>query len=485
MHIEKTIIIRYSEIAVKTNRIRSKFEAKLIKNIINAFKKNNIDVKKLKIIKIPGRVFIKILSNEINTRELVNILQRIFGIKSISPAYEFKFFNLDELANVCEILLKDVVKDKIFAVRCRRVGKHEFTSKDVERVIGEKLRNYAKGVNLENPEIEIYLEIRNSKAYVYTEIIQGPGGLPLGTQGKGIALISGGFDSPVAAWFVMKRGVTIDVLYCNFAGYLDLIPTLKVIYTLLSNWSYGYEPKIYIVNGEKIVQEIRSKINVEYWNLIFKKILFKIAEILAKKIGAKCIVTGEVIGQVSSQTLDNIYSTSFGIEIPIIRPLAGFDKDEIIKIAKKIGTYEYSKNVEEFCAIFSSKPKTKSNPDEVNKEFSKIEYIINDLINNMKIYTLNEIEHIIKSFELHDEEIEIEKIPENAILLDLRDEKSFNQWHLPGAINVKIEDIDKVIEQFGKNKTYVLYCKTSLLSRYLASYLRSKGVKAFSLKLKL
>ncbi len=474
----RSIIIRYSEIAIKSRKVRIRFENLLAKNIEHALLQH--DITNFIIEKIPGRFIVKVDDHDYD--KVVKILPRIFGVKSISPCFETTFKELQELTQYAEKLWGNKIVNKTFAVRARRVGIHNFTSIDVERSIGSALLRYSRGVNLEKPDITLHIEIRNHKAYFYDEVIEGPGGLPLGSQGKALALISGGIDSPVAAWLVMRRGVLVDALFCNLAGELELIPVLRVIYTLFSSWSLGYDAKVYVINGEELINEIRLKVNPHLWNLIFKRVLYLIGEEIAKKIKAKALITGEVIGQVSSQTLHNIYATEYGISIPIIRPLAGLDKDEIMKIAQKIGTYNYSIEVEEYCAIFSSKPKTRAKPEEVEREFEKIDKkLIDGIVSNVRIYKVSELEDLLRG---EDKDLEIDYLPSNAIIIDLRSEDKYRSWHIPGAINIKPEDIEKIIDKYGKDKTYILYCSGTLLSKYLVRKLRRLGINAYSLNLR-
>ncbi len=480
------VLVRYGEIAVKSWRIRKQLEKLLVRNILQGLKLENLeDIVDLRLEE--GRILIYV--NDMSKIEnILKILSRIFGIKSISPAIEIEFRNLDDIVKICENYWKDTVRDRTFAIRCRRVGKHEFTSKDVEKVVGEALRKYAKRVDLENPEIEIFIEIRNNRAYIYDKIIEGPGGLPLGSEGKALALVSGGFDSPVAAWLVMKRGVIVDFLTVSLAGELDLLPALKVILKLCKDWCIGYRPKIYIVHAEDLVNEIRKKVKIELWNVVYKRCLYYIADYICRNYRSyRAIVTGDVIGQVSTQTLDNLYSTSIGITTPIIRPLAGFDKDDIIQLSKKIGTYELSIEVSEYCAIFSEKPKTWTTPEEVDLEFYKVKRCLDNIVrNNIEEVNIEVVETIIRSIESKVKDIDIETIDSvdhRAILLDVRPRKDFKLKISNSNIQVvetNIDEVFKVVEKYGKEPTYLIYCKSPLVSRYVALKLREQGYNAYS-----
>ncbi len=474
------ILIRYGEIAVKTGRIREELENRLVQNIVRGLEKEglreHIDVRREE-----GRIYIYTASNLID--KIINIVRRVFGVKSLSPSIEIKFNSLEDIVSTAEKIWANLVKGKTFAVRCRRVGKHNFTSKDVEAKIGEALLKYSRGVDLENPEVELKVEIRQDRAYLYTEEIPGPGGLPLGSEGKALALVSGGFDSPVAAWMVMRRGVAVDFLTVSLAGELDLLPALRVIATLVDKWCIGYTPRIYIVHAEDLVRAIRENVKVELWNIVYKRCLYYIAEKIALRYGYRAVVTGDVIGQVSSQTLDNLYSTEFGLKIPVLRPLVGFDKDEITQKAREVGTYEYSCQVAEYCAIFSTKPKTWSTPEEVELEFNKVRHIVDVVLTEkVTIVSGSEITGLISALEPRIRELDIREVPTGAVVLDVRVRK-VPRLRLNGVevVETTLDEVFNVVSRYGKDKIYIIYCTSPLVSRHIALKLRELGYKAYSL----
>ncbi len=479
------MLVRYGEIAVKTWRFRKQLEELLLRNIMKGLEKNKIEGARGRI--EDGRIIVEGYREE-DENKVLNVICKIFGVKSASPAIEVQFKTIEDIVKIAEETWREEVKGKSFAVRCRRVGKHNFTSKDVEKSIGMILEKYAREVDLENPEIELHVEIRHDKAYLYKDIVPGPGGLPLGSEGKALALVSGGFDSPVAAWLVMRRGVKIDFLTISLAGELDLIPSLKVITYLADEWEIGYEPKIYIAHAEDLVKAIRERVRREVWNIVYKKALYYIADnICRRQRGYRAIVTGDVIGQVSSQTLDNLYSTSIGIVTPIIRPLAGYDKDEIIELSRRIGTYNLSMEVSEYCAIFAERPKTWSTPEEIMLEFYKIKNIIDKIIDTkIETVTLSEAKIILESLreKIIVNDIKINEIPDNAVILDVRPRKTFKLKLDSKDVRIvecSLDNVFNIVDSLGRDKTYIIFCTSPLVSRYLASKLREKGYNAYSL----
>ena len=466
------ILLRLGEITIKSKRTRRRFENILVNNIKDALNYNNIN--DYKIYREWGRIYI-----ETSDRRALEVLRRVFGIKSLSPVTCIKFTHLKDLVEQIKPLVVDKIRNKTFAVRARRVGEHDYTSMDIAKELGAALIEYSRGVDLNNPEVEVGVEVRWNRAYVYTEVIKGYGGLPIGTEGRVVSLVSGGFDSAVAAWYMLKRGAMVDYLLCNLGGLAHERGVLSVLKVLADKWSYGYRPVLYIVDFRPLVKEIMSKCNINLFNIILKRYMYRAAQRIAHSIGAEAIVTGESLGQVSSQTLTNLEVSSRAVEIQILRPLIGMDKDEIIERAREIGTYEPSSLVEEFCALFVRHPKTRASLKEVLEEEAKIDRsVFEDIMSKVKSIDLKSLSRE----DLLPADIKIVNIPEDAIVIDLRDKEEYEKWHYPEAINIPLTDLVKTVSKLGRDKTYVLYCRAGAESLEGALLLRSMGYKAFSLK---
>lgn len=435
-------------------------ERTLISNLLYAAKQYNCGETKVE--KGQGRIY---LYGNIECLKFSS--SKVFGVKSVSPAEVMEFSTIDDIVNYAEKLWKDKIIGKTFAVRVRRVGKHNFNSIDVAKKVGDRLHNYAK-VNLDSPDISLNIEIRQNKAYFYDEIIDGPGGLPLGVEGKGLALVSGGIDSPVATWMIMRRGVALDILHCNISGPIAF-SAIKSVFEKIKEWSLGYTPRIYVIDCGKIIYTIMKELDKRLWSVAFKRALYLIASELAKKYGYKCVVTGEAIGQVSSQTLHALSALQHKIDVLFVRPLIGFDKDSIVKLAKQIGTFTLSTGVPEYCAMFSHKPKTKP----TLKDIEMIDTVIGKVI--QEVLQEQEAEPPIENVFTY-------KVPENAVVIDLRNEADYRQSHLPNAIRLDPKDVlDFIIRKGDKNSTYVLYCYNGVVSGDLAYRLRKMGYKAYAL----
>lgn len=343
------ILVRLGEVSLKGTTSRKRMEKRLAKNIEEALTVNNINAS----VSISrGRLWLCCFDDEEKSLVACGVLSHVMGVVSSSPVLKISFSSLNELVEKALNFFKDRMSGKSFAVRARRVGQHSFTSKDVERALGAALLQLGKArVDLENPDYIAFVEIRGGSAYLYDKVVPGPGGLPVGVEGKVLSLFSGGIDSPVATWYALKRGCEVDLVLFNIGGEKQVWSVAMVAKVLADGWMYGYSPKMYVIDMRPIIAKIALEVPENYVVVILRRAMNRVAERLANRIGALALVTGESLGQVASQTLNNIHVIEESIRIPVLRPLIGMDKDEITFIAKRIGTYEYSIKIEEYCTL--------------------------------------------------------------------------------------------------------------------------------------
>ena len=357
------IIARYGEIGLKSPKIRSRFERKLVKNIKATF---DCDVERNQ-----GRIYI--FPSDFD--EGIEKLNRVFGVVSYSPATSTlcSYEEIDEtLGSYVEDLISEGILDENtkFAIKCRRVGTHDFTSQEMAAHCGGVVRDKILApVDLTNPDLTIFVEIRDEKAFIFHEKVKGPGGLPLGTQGKVVVLLSSGIDSPVAAYLMMKRGCEIVALHCNndpFSG-PKVTENFNALVDQLNIYAKGTPIKKRVIDYGEYLQVAKEKAPEKMTCVLCKSGMYRIAEKLANKIGADAIVDGSSVGQVASQTLSNILATRYGVEMPILSPLIGLDKEEITAIAKDIGTFEISKIDDGGCSAVPRYPETRADLERVMK----------------------------------------------------------------------------------------------------------------------
>jgi len=378
------VLIAYGELFLKSEPVKRRFEKKLLENIRYWLRKNRID---FKVQRKRGRIFIETKQ----FKKACEILRKIFGIVWVAPCYRLKTSNLKEIQEFCKNNYKNwIKKNESFAVRARRVGKHDYTSQDLAEVVGKVID---RKVNLSNPDKEIFVEVRDDDCYIYLETLKGYGGLPLGTSGKVVSLISGGIDSPVSSWLMMKKGCEVTLLHFHSFPLVSKasIEKVKELAEVLSE--YQRIIKLYLVPFHKIQLEIKTKIPAKYRILLYRRFMFRIAKRIAEKEKAKALVTGESLAQVSSQTLPNLAVIEEVTKLPVLRPLIGMDKVEIVDLAKEIGTYEISiKPQEDCCSLFVPKhPATKARV-EVVKELEKklrVKKLVNDALKNVEILRIS------------------------------------------------------------------------------------------------
>ncbi len=387
------LLVRYGEVAIKGRATRDFMERMLIDNLSDALSKNAIPYRKA--VRVPGRIIIGSFSSEEEAINASEHAARVMGVVSVSPSVIAKFTSVEDIVGKSLEFFKDRAKGNSFAVCVNRVGVHEFTSIDIEKAVGQRIKeSTGLKVDLEEPSYTAYIEVRGKYIYLYDKVISGPGGLPIGSEGAVLSLFSGGIDSPVAAWYAMRRGCRTDMVLFNLGGEEQVKSVLKVAGVLVKKWAYGYVPRLYVVDLRTLAPRILLSSPEGYVVIIVRRLMMKLASMLAEKIGAKALVTGENLGQVASQTLDNLCVISNASKLPVLRPLIGFDKDEVVKLAKRIGTYKYSIEVKEYCPVGTRRVTTKavlSKVVEIEREVGISEEDLFNAVESAATYNLWEV----------------------------------------------------------------------------------------------
>ncbi len=344
---KKIIIIKYGELTTKKDNINY-FLSTLKENI-----KVSLAGLKANITYDKGRMFIE--STDDNYDTIMKKLQMVFGIHEILIGYETDDNILDNIKSRVVELLKDK-EFSSFKVETKRSDKsYTPDSMEVSRILGGVvLKNFNNVVvDVHNPELTIHVEIRKNKSYIYFERVKGIGGYPVGSLGKGLLMLSGGIDSPVAGYLALKRGVRIEALYFESPPHTSEAAKNKVISLARELSKYSSYVKLHVINFTEIQETILKECPHEYLITIMRRMMYRISESIAKKNNCKVLINGESIGQVASQTLTSMNVINSVVNIPVIRPVACLDKIEIIDIARKIETYETSiQPFEDCCTIF-------------------------------------------------------------------------------------------------------------------------------------
>ena len=376
-----SFLIKYAEIGVK-GKNRYLFEDALVRQIKYALKKCE---GAFAVHKTQGRIYVDALS-EFDFDEAAARLQMVFGISGICPVVVLEDQGFEQLcADVVSYIGKAYPqRDRTFKVAARRARKnYPMDSMEINREIGGVLLDAfpEMKVDVHDPDILLNIEIRE-KIYLYSAIIPGPGGMPVGTGGKGMLLLSGGIDSPVAGYMIAKRGVKIDAVYFHAPPYTSERAKQKVVDLARQVSAYAGPVYLHIINFTDIQLAIYEKCPHDELTIIMRRYMMRIAEKLAKDTECLGLITGESIGQVASQTMHALAVTNEVCELPVYRPLIGMDKQEIVEISEKIGTYETSiLPYEDCCTIFVAKhPVTKPNLGVIKKHERNLEEGIDELV---------------------------------------------------------------------------------------------------------
>ena len=384
---EKLIMIKYGELSTKKDNIKV-FIEKLSNNITKKLKNYDIKIQKNKV-----RMFIDIKNYD--EYKIVNLLKEVFGIHSIVICYKVDK-NLESIESESLNLLKNE-NFKTFKVETNRADKNfKYNSMEVSKFVGARILKNIDNVKVDvhNPDILLHVEIRSECTYIYTKEIPGLGGYPTGIQGKGLLMLSGGIDSPVAGYLASKRGIDIDAIYFEAPPHTSNDAKNKVITLAKELSKYGNNINLYVIPFTKLQEAIYKNMDPTYMITILRRMMYRISEKVAKKTKSKIIINGESIGQVASQTLTSMYVINNVTNMPVIRPVACLDKLEIIEIAKKINTYETSiLPYEDCCTIFVPKhPVINPNLEKCIYNESLIDYesMIEECVNNMEKININE-----------------------------------------------------------------------------------------------
>ncbi len=471
----RLLLARYGgDLTTKARETRRRFVARLTHNIRDALAAEQITAK---VRQSHDRIYI-----EGEDPIPAEPIARVFGVQSVSSVIRRPWTTLDDLVSTGHEIFGEVVRDRQFAIRARRVGTRQeipISIRSLQNQLGDALRKSARGVDLENPDVTVRIEVMPGQAYYFTESLAGPGGLPLGVEGRAIALVSGGFDSAVAVWQLMKRGVDVDYVFCNLGGQVHQLGTLRVMELIAKKWSYGTRPRFHAIDFDAVSENLQKCVHERYRQVILKRLMLRAAEVVAKQTGSLAIITGDAIGQVSSQTLTNMATISEATSMPILRPLVGSNKDEILARARAIGTFELSKVVGEYCALVPRRPATAAALDIVREEDALLDsQLLERAIAERSVFEMRSMNLAL----LDSPELEVSAIDSGATVIDLRSKVAYQNWHYPDALFMDFAHALRAIPHLPRDKFYVLYCEFGLKSAHLVEFMREEGFDAAHFK---
>lgn len=468
-----TYLIRFSgDVGTKKGQTLVNFRSRLRRNIEDALKTNGLD---FKVLSTRGRIYVTAAG------DVAPILQRVFGIQSFSRIETYPFSTLEDLLDQGERIFGDDVVGRTFAVRSRRSSVRDlvpFTTATLDRELGSRLYERSAGVDLGNPEFTASIELTRQGVHFFSDTVQGPGGLPIGCEGRALTLISGGIDSVVAAWLMAKRGLNQDFLFYNMGDREHFNQVLGVIRAFTDGWCWGTRPQLRVIDLRPWVHELREKTDPALWQVILKRLMIYGTEPILAASGTRAIVTGDALGQVSSQTLGNLAAIEAPATVPVLRPLLGFDKSEIIDRARAIGTFDLSKKIHEYCALHGKGPTTNAKPErlEAAEELLDIAGLQRAAADAWRIDLYS---YEVPTATAEEASLATDRVPDEATVIDLRSPAAFSAWHYPGALRLGYVEALRAVEHIAKGPTYLVCCELEFKSADLAERLRAAGHPAF------
>lgn len=473
----RVVLLRFSgDLTTKGDATRRRMTSRLIENLRASIKASG---RKARVKRDRNRIFVEFEPGPgPSDEEMSSRLARVFGIESVSVTHVEEWSSLEDVVRAGREFGEPFVRDRRYAIRARRVGDRSevpLRSPDIERDLGEALRPGAGRVDLSNPEATIFVEVDVDHAYYFVASERGAGGLPLGTEGRAVSLLSGGFDSPVASWRMLRRGIALDYVFCNLGGRTHQLETLTIAKRLADLWQCGTRPRFHAIDFDPVSREIQSRITMRYWQVVLKRMMLRSAEAVAANCNASAIVTGEAIGQVSSQTLQNLSVISEGANLPILRPLVGNNKNEIIAESRIVGTHDLSAKVGEYCAIVPSRPATNARLADILEEESKLNpAVLAEALDNRSEFLLADVD--LDAWDATD--LVAKNVESNDTVIDLRSKSAFDAWHYPDALFLDFPNALRAYPSFDSGQRYVLYCEFGLKSAHLADLMRRAGLNA-------
>ncbi len=472
----KFIVKPHPEIFVKSESVRKRFTKILECNLRIIIQRRTESVAVYN-----RRDHIEVAGADAQYREQVlEILTQTPGIHHVLEVQQSEFTDLHDIFEQVNALSASKIENKTFVVRAKRRGKHDFTSIELERYVGGGLNQAVESakVKLRKPDVTINIEVAGDKLNQILARHKGLGGFPLGTQEDVLSLISGGFDSGVSSYLHIKRGSKTHYCFFNLGGPAHEIGVKQVAHFLWNKYGSSAKVKFIAVDFEPVVAEILENVDDGQMGVVLKRMFMRAGGMIAERFGIQALVTGEALGQVSSQTLTNLRHIDGVTDSLILRPLINWDKEDIIDLAREIGTEDFAKVMPEYCGVISRKPTVKAVKEKLEKEEAKFNYdVLEQVVREARIIDIRDI--ATESQEQAPEVEQVEAIEEHAVVLDIRspEEEDDNPLEIDG-VEVKHIPFFKLSTKFGdldQDQTYLLYCERGVMSRLQALYLQEQG----------
>lgn len=465
---QKFILKLFPEIMVKGSSAKRQMVGQLYNNLVKLLGRYS------------SEITVKKFSDKLEVVTPIEVLPEVRqtlldtpGIEQVLEALQFDGMEtLEQIkVKVNETMAKEII-GKTFVVRVKRSGKHPFRSTEIEQTVGGYMlaHNDAKGVDLHHPEVTIRLELINNQLNIITIKHAGLGGFPLGTQGDILSLMSGGFDSTIASYLTMKRGIKTHFIFFNLGGIAHEIGVKQVALYLWSKFGASHRVSFISVPFDAVIEEIFSSTHESYMGVTLKRLMLLASEKVADEMEIDALLTGESVAQVSSQTLRNLALIDQVTNKLILRPLATMNKPEIIKIASEIGTRRFAENMPEYCGVISKNPITHGSYKRMEKEAKRFDYTVLDkaVEDAQKIYVdeiIDDVTNMAPVEVIHDLN------DDKYVVIDIRAEDECIETPCE-SIKIPFHKLKTDFMKLPQDKEYLLYCDKGIMSQLHAQYLR-------------
>lgn len=469
------IIKLFPEITLKSSSVRKRLTRQLTRNVHTLLTRIDPEAK---VHEEWDYLYAQLTEGYFNA-EVVQQLQRIPGIANFSAVHTYTLASLEDVLEKTLRHWGKQIADKSFCVRVKRNGQHTFSSTEVERFVGAGLLQHSPTakVKLKQPDITVPLEIRGDKLFIISKQHPGLGGFPVATQHPVLSLISGGFDSTVASYLAIKRGLKTHFCFFNLGGREHELGVQETAYYIWHRYSASHRVKFISVPFEAVVAEILATIDRSYRGVVLKRMMLRAASQIADATGIKALVTGEAIAQVSSQTLPNLHIIDRVTDKLIIRPLITMDKGDIIALSRQIGTEEFAAHMPEYCGVISSRPSADAKLSRVEQQETQFDLeLLEQAIASATVQSIDQLCHTSNSSSAP---ILITMPTADDIILDIRhpEEIASKPLQIPYATVCEIPfySLSQDYEKLDRDKRYLLYCDKGVMSQLHAAHLKDQG----------
>lgn len=467
----KFIVKLFPEIMVKGGPVKKKMITMLTNNLQTLLSRvdDSVEVKRF-------WDKIEVQADDQYIDAVRNILSQTPGVEQYLEVVQYQTGeDLDLIAQKVAEHKLHLVEGKTFVSRAKRSGTHSVTSFDIEKHVGTYFcqHGHPAGVDLHNPDVKVEFELSQNTLNVITRRVPALGGYPIGTQGEILSLMSGGFDSTVASYLTMKRGVKTHFIFFNLGGAAHEVGVKQVALYLWSQFGASHRVQFISIPFEDVVTEIFNSTHESYMGVTLKRLMLMASEKVADVMGIDALVTGESVAQVSSQTLRNLALIDEACNKLVIRPLATMNKPEIIDISEKIGTREYAENMPEYCGVISQNPVTHGSFKRMAREAKKFDYSV--LEKAVEIAVSIPVDKIVDDVNAA-APVDVVSDPEGAVIIDIRRSGEVSQDPMALAeVQIPFNELNRRYKALDQSKKYLLYCQKGVMSQLHAQYLRDAG----------